>query len=389
MLRAILILAGLSLLAMLAGADIDRVEYYFDADPGFGSGSALALTPGEDILIDALIDLPALSSGMHRLYLRARDTDGVWSQNNSRLFFKVPQSLLPISRLEYWFDTDPGYGSATPLAYTGSTVIYCEDVIPTTGLDNGLHTLYIRVQSATGQWSRNYPRFVFKSPTLVPPLTAVRYYFDDEDDGVWSVPATPYLGDNTHTVLDFTIDCHAIGLAPGLHILHAYAENGSGYGSLHQVRFFYYVPNVASDISRICWRFSGGDANPDLEYYLPINPPLADVTQSLAASAVHLTQDIQYRLHVYVRDQQGNISQHQVLPFPANFIPRNVTLNISGSLAILNWDQVQGATYYVVKFSEDPLAEGTPYTVTGTSYVTAATAAKKFLKVLAGEDWSN
>ena len=71
-----------------AQTNITRVEYYIDADPGFGNGTALAHAPGQQ-LDDLLIQLnPAdLSSGVHQLWVRALDENGRWSLSNRWLFF--------------------------------------------------------------------------------------------------------------------------------------------------------------------------------------------------------------------------------------------------------------------------------------------------------------
>lgn len=304
---------ALTFVATITAAEIDRMEYFVDADPGPGNGTPLSITPGGDILATEVIDLTALDDGMHWLRVRSRDTEGTWSQICSRAFIKISEPLTPsLSSINYYFDSD-----------TGNTV---------------------------------------------------------------SIPAQPYGGDETESVMDLTIDCDALGLDPGLRLLHAYTLDANGKASLHQTRIYNYVPDGAPDICRICWYFSGGDADPGLEYYIPFDPPLDDITHSFAASLLHLTHGTDYLLHVYSRDTKGNISQHQVLPFTANFSPLNLTLNLMGNMAVLNWDQIAGATYYVVKVKDDPMAEGTPFTVTGTTFLTSATEAKKFFSVIAGMD---
>ncbi|HRG06974.1 MAG TPA: hypothetical protein PLJ08_00240, partial [Cyclobacteriaceae bacterium] len=61
------------------------------------------------------------------------------------------QTLL---RAEYFFNTDPGIGNATPItlaANTGNLVFTTS--IPTSSLPQGFHQLALRVKETGGRWS--------------------------------------------------------------------------------------------------------------------------------------------------------------------------------------------------------------------------------------------
>ena len=62
-----------------SGQDVDRLEYFFDTDPGFGSGVAVTIAEGGTIDATFAPDISSLSAGFHVLYLRAKDTVGDWS----------------------------------------------------------------------------------------------------------------------------------------------------------------------------------------------------------------------------------------------------------------------------------------------------------------------
>ena len=75
--------------------NIVQAEYFFDNDPGFGSGIPITITPGLQILnkeFSALVG--QLSTGVHRLYIRAKDATGKWSITNTS---SINISTVPVS----------------------------------------------------------------------------------------------------------------------------------------------------------------------------------------------------------------------------------------------------------------------------------------------------
>ena len=97
-------------------ANIVAMEYYIDADPGYGNGSSISLTAGTSINTTTTIATASLSSGYHVLHIRALDSDGVWGETESRSFYIDAFSGSLIAGVEYFYDTDPGYGNGSTLA---------------------------------------------------------------------------------------------------------------------------------------------------------------------------------------------------------------------------------------------------------------------------------
>ncbi len=63
-----------------AAKKINGLEYFFDTDPGIGLATALNIaTPVDSVILIQNIPVPALSIGMHNLYVRTKNTDGTWS----------------------------------------------------------------------------------------------------------------------------------------------------------------------------------------------------------------------------------------------------------------------------------------------------------------------
>lgn len=134
--------------------EIVEVEYYFDTDPGLGNGTPIALTAFTGSA-DLELSLDGLANGVHTLYIRVKDANGLWSfydQANFTVTNPVPNSYLVVA--EYYFDTDPGEGNAIPLIIPQSNFVDgdFELDIPS-NLSNGNHTVCIRVLNGAGYWS--------------------------------------------------------------------------------------------------------------------------------------------------------------------------------------------------------------------------------------------
>lgn len=145
--------------------DISRIEYYIDNDPGFGNATSLSIGSGTE-LSDLIIPInpEGLSQGVHRLYVRASSANG-WSLTNTLLFYKpilppgggsggVLAPAYKLKRLEYFIDTDPGYGLGIPVALEQITDVSDLLVsINVNGLASGAHKLHTRSQDSSGAWS--------------------------------------------------------------------------------------------------------------------------------------------------------------------------------------------------------------------------------------------
>ncbi|MCO5285622.1 MAG: T9SS type A sorting domain-containing protein [Chitinophagaceae bacterium] len=145
--------------------NVVKIEYYIDADPGFGNGVNVPFTPGKDIQ-NAVItfDPTPIPEGVHHLFVRALDADGNWSMTNgSIMFYKTystpagPSSPAPkprLKKMEYFIDTDPGYGNGVPVALDSLTD-FSNYIVPinATGLATGDHTFWLRALDMNGSWS--------------------------------------------------------------------------------------------------------------------------------------------------------------------------------------------------------------------------------------------
>ncbi|RYF84527.1 MAG: PKD domain-containing protein, partial [Chitinophagaceae bacterium] len=140
-------------------ANITQGEYFFDTDPGFGSGTAISLQPGTDLTLSFTTDVTTLAKGFHQLHVRFKDAAGAWAHTQIRTFYKDVYSsattpLAKVQKLEYFIDTDPGFGNGTAVALTPAHDINnFEYMMDLSNVSIGNHKVYVRAQDEAGVWS--------------------------------------------------------------------------------------------------------------------------------------------------------------------------------------------------------------------------------------------
>ncbi len=155
-----LILIGLACVSCLLaqGQNINKIEYFIDTEPGYGSGVNVPFTAAASVTdLTFSVPITSVSDGFHTLYVRSRDANSKWSVVQARPFYKVPASALTVpnlSRIEYFVDTDPGYGSASNVPFTaGTSVTDLAFNVDVSALAQGAHKLYVRSKDANNKWS--------------------------------------------------------------------------------------------------------------------------------------------------------------------------------------------------------------------------------------------
>ncbi len=138
---------------------ISRAEYFVDADPGFGMALPVPIeSPGNDLSLRFTAVIQSLDPGIHIIHFRTMDQSGRWGTVAHGVFFvvKIPPSTgSNINQVEYFIDTDPGYGNGTqvtlPLAGNDLEIDFN---IPLTGLASGNHVLYVRAKNEQNGWGQ-------------------------------------------------------------------------------------------------------------------------------------------------------------------------------------------------------------------------------------------
>lgn len=223
---------------------ISQVEYFIDNDPGFGLATAVPLNPGSNINIDFVVDLTNLPDGFHNFFVRAKDDQGIWSLTSTRPFLKnsVIAGNKDITAMEYFFDSDPGFGQGTTIPVTPSTSIEVLNyTIDITGMSSGLHKLFVRARNEDGVWTLTNAWSFYKTPFFgaTPNIVAAEYFFNsDPGTGLGTPISVP--GNSSNQELDVVIDISSLNL--GLNKLFLRTKDATGRWSHANIHTFYKKP---------------------------------------------------------------------------------------------------------------------------------------------------
>ncbi|MHC1706885.1 MAG: PKD domain-containing protein [Bacteroidales bacterium] len=157
--------------------NILNAEYFFDYDPGVGSGIPLNIYSADEVDFHFTLPLTGLNPGFHYLQIRVQDKEMQWSLYKSHkieIYDTVSPEMTadspPLVAAEYFIDHDPGPGNGNPLEVTISNTYDLWRTIPLSGLNAGSHTVYIRVKDAEGNWGLYQSRtFTLYNNTCITP----------------------------------------------------------------------------------------------------------------------------------------------------------------------------------------------------------------------------
>ncbi|SHM35108.1 Por secretion system C-terminal sorting domain-containing protein [Cyclobacterium lianum] len=235
-----LVLSFLSVL--LADAqEIQRMEYFFNDDPGFGAAIPLDITQADRIETAFTLSPNGLESGMHQLFIRVRDEAGHWSMTTSRIFFidPIPAESVYLQGLEYFIDTDPGFGNGTPINVENQSNIALDlsADLADSNMDFGFHQLYIRARDNQGRWSHTTKRIFYLQPGTpgLAKITRLEYYLAS---GEFVSELQQYLIPEPATTvdLDFQADLSFLPSENKMYQMSIYAVNEMGVRSLVETR---------------------------------------------------------------------------------------------------------------------------------------------------------
>jgi hypothetical protein len=137
--------------------DITAAEYFWDADPGEGKGKSVAVSnPADSVQVKSVIPITD-SMGFHELYVRTKDALNHWSLTEQQVIYitrYVAKQDSIINAAEYFIDTDPGEGSATPITVSapGDTIQQAFTIHIPSNIDTGYHLVFVRTRTLHGLW---------------------------------------------------------------------------------------------------------------------------------------------------------------------------------------------------------------------------------------------
>ena len=139
-----------------------------------------------------------------------------------------------ISRIEYYVDTDPGFGNGTIVSYSGTNDIATSFTVNMVPLTTGVHIIGVRSRDANGAWSIDN-KWLFLKPynssgsIPVPNISRVEYFVDN-DPGLGNATGVTIIPGQDLPNLGFTIDFSS--LSQGVHIIGIRSKDANGAWSL-------------------------------------------------------------------------------------------------------------------------------------------------------------
>lgn len=301
--------------------DLVYAEYFIDADPGYGNAISLNVTPSPVINnLSFSVSTAGLTNGFHHFYVRVRDAQGKWSITNVRPFLKetVYTNIPDLVAAEYFTDTDPGLGYATPVNITpGHHLDSLSLILDISTLPNGFHHLFIRVRDARGKWSlANVKPFLKETVyTNLPDLVAAEYFIDT-DPGFGNATPVNLTAGQIQDSVTLMLDISAI--PPGFHHLYFRAKDEHGKWSHTNIKSFLRekVYSQAQKIVKAEYFF-----NTDPGYGNGVNVP---ITPDSDIDSLDIVADVSvlplgtHNLMIRVMDENGQWSQVSIKPFDVN-----------------------------------------------------------------------
>ncbi|MDD4224122.1 MAG: hypothetical protein PHD87_06010 [Candidatus Cloacimonetes bacterium] len=271
-----------------------------------------------------------------------------------KLLFLIPLILLlvgtgalfseVISRIEYYFDADPGPGNGNQI-YSSRDAVNIDELISTSELEPGIHRLYVRAKDDMDIWG------LPQSATFFVPFTAtafsersvaaVEYYFDN-DPGPGS--GTPIYNSRDAVNLDELIN--SATLAPGIHRLYVRAKDDLDIWGLPQSQSFL-----------IPWEAEAGTMITRLEYFVDADPGFGNGTQVELTPGASVSVDLaalvgpvehgNHCLYIRARNSEGDWGLPACRQF-SDGIPANLVISVTDGILSLSWEDLYGIDTYKV-----------------------------------------
>ncbi|MBX2895710.1 MAG: gliding motility-associated C-terminal domain-containing protein [Cyclobacteriaceae bacterium] len=304
--------------ATLQAQTITRIEYFFDNDPGFGNGIAIPITSAATITQGFTVPLGTVSQGFHALYIRAKDNNGLWSIPVIHPVYvqlsAQSASVTPLTRVEYFFDTDPGLGNGLNIPITSAVNITQNFTVPLGTVSEGFHALYIRAKDTNGLWSIPviHPVFVQNNAQSAPTPALKRFeYFIDTDPGLGNAGQVALATNN----ITESIVINLTNVPDGFHTLYLRTEDVNGRWSLPTARPFYSA-NSGTEIVALEYFYK------DIATQTPSEPrtltnflPTANLTLDFNAVLDGLLPGTDYEIRVTAIDNANKRSKQAVHAF--------------------------------------------------------------------------
>lgn len=316
-------------------------EYFFNTDPGVGLATRIPLSIGiRDSFLNAEMTLPMppnFPAGFHFVGIRFR-SDSAWGQTETRPFFySSSASNAAVSKAEYFFDEDPGFGRGLPLSfsYLSEDSAAIDFSIPLPNLPIGLHRLCIRTRSTSDAWGLTEVRqFMVIGEQNTVGVKRVEYFFDT-DPGVGRGIALSLSSQNADSAtVNYAIPI--TDLTEGYHYFCLRSEI-SGSWSITETRPFFVTSSPTGAFTAMEYFI---DRDPGVGLGFPIPLSITANSDSVLLQNILLPLPCltigQHNLYVRVRGENGIWSLYEKHSFTGS----STTNAPDGALSNLNYSVI-------------------------------------------------
>ena len=139
------------------------------------------------------------------------------------LFWASVIQAQQITTVEYYYDTDPGFGNGTMVTLNSTSLDSTFNfAVPT--LPAGLHTFYVRLKDSNNKWSTVYQNniLIINGAAGIPQIIKAEYFYDT-DPGLGNGNSISLNNANLDSTLNFSTN----GLPPGAHSLFIRLQNSA------------------------------------------------------------------------------------------------------------------------------------------------------------------
>jgi len=228
------------------------------------------------------------------------------------MFFSL--SAQNISKAEYFLDTDPGFGMASPISIASpGQLVDLNFTIPMQQVTPGFHMLYVRVLDTDSmRWSQTMKKAIFRANDPAPSDLVKLEYFIDDDPGWGNGIPIPLNTPSTSIEVDYMLDLSSE--TPGFHMLYIRARNLNGDWSMVQKKAFCVAGSKdLENLTKVEFYYDLPGPISTFTYYLPQPEPSIDI--QFQANAQLLINNLSYSLNARVVSAGGKFSSWKCVRF--------------------------------------------------------------------------
>jgi len=199
---------------------IRKMEYFFDEDPGIGSGTEITASQTSDVEYSFIADISSLEEELHVLHLRVQDEFGRWSIPYYQPFLVKSIYLTgekTVDKVAYYFtDSDSTY---TEFFYTNFTPTSDGEISFTADLSEleEFHNYQIHIYTVDEKGKKS---FIYSHAFQVelgnfPPMITGRPDIQFDEDDSTSIKLNKYVSDFDHDTTDLVCTAEVVSKESG------------------------------------------------------------------------------------------------------------------------------------------------------------------------------